>query len=240
MFKLNIYEALNLRENEVISFIGGGGKTTTMFQLASELKSMNRKVLVTTTTAIFDPHRGQYDHYFLKNIGNFAPENGTITVFGDRVENGKLLGTSPLIVEYIARKGLFQFILIEADGSKGKPIKAYADYEPVIPETTTMTIGIIGLDCLGKSIIDISHRPEILADITGTSLNYVIDEEMIVRLILHEKGLFKDSRGRRVLFLNKASYRSLIDRGRNIRNRLAEEGFQGIALVGDIINNKFY
>lgn len=240
MYKLNICEALSLKEKEIISFVGGGGKTTTMFQLSRELKRINKKVLVTTTTAIFNPQEGEYDYYFLRNMGNFIPKDGTITVFGDRVENGKLLGISPSKVECIASRETFNFILIEADGSKGKPIKAYADHEPVVSHATTMTVGIIGLDCLGKRIIDIAHRPEILAHITDASIEDVVDEEIIVRLVFHKRGLFKDSRGRKAFLLNKASDECSAYRGRRIRAKLLEKGFEGIVLVGDIINKKFY
>ena len=52
---------INLTKKEIISFVGGGGKTTTMFSLAEELKAMGKKVLVTTTTKIFVPNEDQFD-----------------------------------------------------------------------------------------------------------------------------------------------------------------------------------
>lgn len=74
-----LYEKLNLniKTGEIISLVGGGGKTTTLYMLANELKNKNKKVLVTTTTAIYSPERG-YDYYFLGLLHDyFIPREGS-------------------------------------------------------------------------------------------------------------------------------------------------------------------
>ena len=58
-------EALDLRRGEMISLIGAGGKTTTMFRLAKELREEGRKVLLTTTTQISKPSKPHVDRLFL-------------------------------------------------------------------------------------------------------------------------------------------------------------------------------
>ena len=76
------------------------------------------------------------------------------------------------------RKRLFDFILVEADGAKRKPIKAPADYEPVIPSSTTLVIGVIGLDALGKAIDEETiHRCELFCSLTGKKAGNTIDRE---------------------------------------------------------------
>ena len=52
---MQLKEALGLRRGGMVSLIGAGGKTTTMFRLAHELREDSWKVLVTTTTKIFKP-----------------------------------------------------------------------------------------------------------------------------------------------------------------------------------------
>lgn len=76
---------MDLETWEVVSVVGGGGKTSAMFTLARELSEMGRKVLVTTTTAIMMPEREQYDVFLsLSNEGDidklFESEAGTVTV----------------------------------------------------------------------------------------------------------------------------------------------------------------
>ena len=48
-------DALGVARGEMISLIGAGGKTTTMFRLAKEMRDQGCKVLVTTTTQILKP-----------------------------------------------------------------------------------------------------------------------------------------------------------------------------------------
>lgn len=56
-------------------------------------------------------------------------------------------------------------ILIEADGSKGKPCKARRPYEPVIWEEVTHMISVIGMSALGQTIEKGSYPPELVAQI---------------------------------------------------------------------------
>lgn len=202
---------VELGKKEMICLVGAGGKTSTMFRLAKELSSEGRRVLVTTTTAIFYPERNQYDQIVVsdsESLGMFDIRSGGITVFGKSVSpEGKLLGANPEFIDAIFLKGIFDYIIVEGDGSKGKPIKAPAEYEPVIPLLTTKVLGLIGLDSIGKKICkEYVHRPEHFCKILGCHMGDVIDADMIIRLIVHEAGLFKAapaSAGRYVV-LNKA------------------------------------
>src|SRR5262245_56788606 len=62
---MHLAEALDLRRGEMAALIGAGGKTTTMFRLAKELRDEGRKVLATTTTKIFKPSKPHVDRLFL-------------------------------------------------------------------------------------------------------------------------------------------------------------------------------
>lgn len=210
---MKLYEALKLELDKggLISLVGGGGKTTTMFKLAGELKDIGKRVLVTTTTAIFEPKGHLYDRLIiLKYDGGVKPLQGNaghITVLGKEVNReGKLLGIDPDEVNMFFLDKEYDFVIVEADGSKGRPIKAPAQHEPVIPHCTTAVIGVIGLDALGRLIDEEAvHRPHIFAAITEGQLKDVIDEERIFKLILHEEGLFKGTpeKAKRFLLLNK-------------------------------------
>ena len=46
-------DALGVTRGEMVSLIGAGGKTTTLFRLAKELRDQGCKVMVTTTTKIY-------------------------------------------------------------------------------------------------------------------------------------------------------------------------------------------
>jgi probable selenium-dependent hydroxylase accessory protein YqeC len=116
---------------------------------------------------------------------------------------GKVKGIHPSWVP--ALKQSWDFILVEADGSRRLPVKAPAVYEPVIPPGTDLVVGVIGLDCLGRSMDgETVHRPELFARVTGCAPGTPIVWKHLAELIRHPEGLFQGAVGFRVVLLNKA------------------------------------
>lgn len=206
-----LHDILDINHNDLISIVGAGGKTTIMFHLAEEAKKKSMKVLVTTTTAIYYPKEKFIDEIIVSDKEDYDwtdIKKGTITVIGRSMsKEGKLLGIDSALVNDIYKKNSFDLILVEADGANKKTVKASAYHEPVIPTYTTKVIGIIGLDCIGKSISDKNvYRPEIFCNITGSKMNQLISCETIINLTLSSNGLFKGAldRSKEYLILNKA------------------------------------
>ncbi|KUO76509.1 MAG: hypothetical protein APF77_04510 [Clostridia bacterium BRH_c25] len=210
----NLYSLINIKleKKEMICLVGAGGKTSAMFRLARELSSEGKKVLATTTTAIYYPERKHYDEMLISDEESMDLFNNIsddcITVFGRSLSpEGKLMGVSPEFLDAVYLKGIFDYIIVEGDGSKGRPIKAPAEHEPVIPSHTTRLLGLIGLDSIGKEVCrEYVHRPEHFCKILDCSEGDIIDTEMIIRLAVHKKGLFKaaPALSERYLILNKA------------------------------------
>lgn len=179
-------------ENRMISLVGGGGKTSSIYTLAQELSGWGKQVLITTTTAMYKP------------VG-IVTQN--ISVLGDHVTaEGKLKGIKREQADKIFWDNLYDYILVEADGSRGLPIKAPAGHEPVIPETTGILIGVIGMDAFGKKMDSAYvHRPELLSALTGTPPGERINDKTILNLVFQTEGLFKDcpKETKRVLLFNK-------------------------------------
>ena len=210
----SLIDAFDIQQNrhELISLIGAGGKTTTMFALAQALKSLRKRVLVTTTTNIFYPAKDECDSVIVHEAPGpdlfHALPGGTVTVLGGTVVNKrKLAGVDKGYVEKLHREGLFDCILVECDGSKRKPIKAAAHYEPVVPDNTTRTIGVIGLDAVGQPIDEEHvHRAELFSSIVGRGLGELLDVQAVVELIASPQGLFKGvpETSPRYVLLNKA------------------------------------
>lgn len=209
---MDFFKDLSTYGNELITIIGAGGKTTTLFYLAEECRKLKKRVLVTTSTAIMYPHNEQFDEaiigedIILKEIRNIRAPG--VYVAGSRVtEEGKLIGINRETIDDIFKMGIFDFILVEGDGSKRLPIKAPAAHEPVIPSLSTKVIGVIGMDALGKEISrDIVHRLEEFCMVTNSSPRDIIDVDKLLLLIKSEKGLFKNTppEAKKYLLLNKA------------------------------------
>ena len=211
---MKFYEALdiNLNKNELICFVGAGGKTTSIFRLAKELKECDKRVLVTTTTAIYSPDKSRCDEV----ICNITENSYAITkriepcicVLGAEVSaDNKLLGVDREYIAQLFLKEVFDYILVEADGSKQKPVKAPADHEPVIPGGATKVVGVIGLDSLGLPIdSNFVHRPEQFCRLTNKNIGDIIDGGAITKLVKDPEGLFKTAHEgiRKYVLFNKA------------------------------------
>lgn len=184
---------INPKKPYMITFVGGGGKTSHMFKLANELKRFGN-VLVTTTTKILLPDENSYDYLFVLETDNLTVNKNGVTLLAQNInENKKLSGVDKYFLDDLYEKKSFKFILIEADGAKEKPLKAPNDTEPIIPLNTNINIGIIGVDALDKKVEEVCFRENLFKNITKKDKDEIVDDNSILSLISHDKGLFKDT-----------------------------------------------
>ena len=101
-------------------------------------------------------------------------------------EQGKL--TAPAIDGW---ETMADFVLVEADGSAGRPFKAHADWEPVLPEERQATVLVMGADGFGKPISRMAHRPELYARLAGATEDQEVTPELAARVVrlecLHDR-----------------------------------------------------
>lgn len=211
---MKLFESFDIKPDKpaVVSFVGGGGKTSALFRLARELADRYNRVLVGTTTKIFSPPRNQYNRLiYMPSVKaleeNVNPSEG-ITLLAESYDEAsdKLIGVSPSVINRIADLKLFRYILVEADGSKGRPIKAPGEHEPVIPINTGILVGVTGFDCYMEEISDrVVHRPSIFSSVTGQKEGSVIEARTLYRLIMSPHGMFKGAPKdcKRIWLLNK-------------------------------------
>lgn len=136
---------------------------------------------------------------------------GRITVLGGGILPARD-GDCPLLAPIdTAWPGLlaprYSLCAVEADGSRGLPLKAPNCREPAMPERADIVIGLVGLECLGRPMDSRSvHRPELFGPLAGCASSENITIEHIIALARSPQGIFKNCpRGaRRVLLLNKA------------------------------------
>lgn len=155
----------------VTALIGSGGKTSLMLRLCRELPGT---VIVCTSTHIFPAE----DLPLVTEPMTMLPARKICA--GTWAENGKL--TAP-VQSFEELAVLADYVLVEADGSKGLPLKAHLAYEPVIPACANQTIQVLGLTGLGRRICDAAHRPEQYAELCGAAVNDLATVERAARVL---------------------------------------------------------
>ena len=172
-----------------ICIVGGGGKTTVMYELAAAWAACGRRVLVLTSTHILRPVDGS----FAANVPAVQNlwQQGSYAVIGTpELATGKLTALPQDLYEALQLQA--DVILCEADGSKHHPCKAPAAHEPVLLPDSDIVLAVAGMDALGNSLAQACQRPQLAAAFLGCSLDSVIDEQMLAALLLSEQGARKN------------------------------------------------
>lgn len=193
----------------VTALIGGGGKTTLLYALAEELRGRGR-VIVCTTTKIRRP--AQYTIYIGSDpaaLRDALRVHGVVCV-GTPYLDEKLQAPA-LAPETLAAEA--EFVLVEADGAHGRPLKAHAAHEPVIPKNAVRTILVAGADGFGRPIREVCHRPELYARLAKVPEDVPVTPEIAARVIAAE-GLGD------VLYINKAEDETRLAAARELAQRL--------------------
>lgn len=240
-------DALEVRAREIVAFVGGGGKTSLMFAMASELRH-RAPVLSTTTTKIFSPEPSQSSRLVLTRdrpdwesaVRRGLEEFGHVTMAHYTYDEGKLKGHEREEMDELLAKDLAPYVLIEADGARKKPLKASRLDEPLTPRSCTLVVGIIGWDCIGRTLdSDHVHRVEIFRNALGLVANgIVVTEEILEAWIVHPDGLRKNvpDGARFALFLNKCDSTESLDAASAFAQRVLANADSGcrLAVAGSV------
>lgn len=179
---------LDMERHRLITFVGGGGKTTNIFAMAHEARAAGKTVIVTTTTHMM-PHPGLFlaaaDES--EGLGELLEAYGIVTV-GTLTPQGKLTGAEDLAV----CKNAVDIVLVEGDGARLHPLKAPAEHEPVIPPESDAVVALCGLDALGGAIAAVCHRPELVSRLLGKPLSAPVELEDAAKILLSDKGARKN------------------------------------------------
>jgi molybdenum cofactor cytidylyltransferase len=207
---LSLAQALRVNSSPCLAFIGAGGKTTAIFQLARQLPS---PVIVTATSHLGTWQIGLADSHIITDTPAPLEElehglKGVILVTGE-IDGDR---TKPVNNELV--NWLHQFcgyhsipLLIESDGSRVKPLKAWAEHEPPIPAFVEMVVQVVGLTGLGKPLSDENvHRAELFSKGSGLNIGETITPDSLVRVLTHNEGGRKNipRNARKVILLNQA------------------------------------
>ncbi len=143
-------EKLNSKQPQLVSIIGGGGKTT-LLNLLWQYFYQNYDTLYTTTTKVMA--RPDIKTYYKK-----APPAQSVALYDHVIKVQKVKGVTPKKLDTLFENKDYHLILCEADGSRGMPFKLHLADEPVVPQKTTTLFIVIGCDAFRLPASQAVHR----------------------------------------------------------------------------------
>lgn len=203
-------------EKGVTAIIGSGGKTTLLRTLSGELPG---RVLLCTSThfqgyadlpTVLDPTESALREALWKH---------PIVCAAGRSPTGKLVDCG---LPYETLADLADFVLVEADGSRRRPLKAHARHEPVIPPCTRQVLCVVGLSGLHRPVSEVVHRPELFCPLVGCTPEDEATPEQVARALVQEH--LADT-----YFLNQAESGSALQDAKTIASHLKPHGFSVVA-----------
>lgn len=202
---------LDLQPGERVALIGSGGKTTLFWELAREWEG--RKLLLTTTTRMYPPPQ-DYPFCAPEELAERWPRSQGL--FVGRPEGEKVSGPPAAEIDAWDLPDL-DLLVVEADGSRGRPVKAHADHEPVLPHKTTLAVAVLGMLALGMPAGE-AHRAELLCQRLGCDPELRLGESHLVMVL--EGYLERAPAPRQVIVLNQADDARLQAAAQRIGRRL--------------------
>jgi xanthine dehydrogenase accessory factor len=162
--------------------VGSGGKTTYIRRQANAYREQGLRVLVTTTCHM---HLEQGTAEHLSDIAAHLRTQG-YCMAGIPVEASpgerKKIGPLPQAV-FEQAIALADMVLVEADGSRGLPVKFPGAHEPVIPPGVDRIVIIQGQMAIGQTILRAAHRPELVCKCLGVPPEHVLTDPDLERVL---------------------------------------------------------
>ena len=184
----SLWRALGICPGDVVALTGGGGKTSLAAAVARELQAEGRPVIVTTTTKIFPA--AEMDLVLAGGSSLSAVQavlaQGRNVCVAERVEEGtgKLIGLAPERIAALRGLGAGS-VLVEADGSAGRPLKAPAAHEPMIPACADLVVPVVGAGALGRNLsAEVAHRVDHVAACAGVAVGDPITPGVMAAALL--------------------------------------------------------
>lgn len=207
-------EALGLGDHELVALVGGGGKSSALGVLAQESEAAGRRVVVTTTTGMFLAQLTDIGPAVIERDGAALAAglrrlltDGWVAAAARALgDHGKVVGLPPAVVDAVWAAGAAERLVVEADGSRGRPLKAFAAHEPQVPSAATTTVLVAGVDAVGRPLTDAHvHRADLLCDVLRSRPGSPLTVAVVACALREQvRVLRRASAARMMVLLNKA------------------------------------
>ena len=188
---MKLHGALGISAGDLVAFAGAGGKSGAILQVAAELVEAGARVLTVPTTKMF---LGETERLGPLVVSEEAQDlaaqikatlsrgNPSVVAGSARISKNRIAGLDPGTVDDLVP--LADVVLVEADGSRRRPIKGTADHEPVIPPSATLVVAVGNVSALGSPVDEEHvHRPAVFSELTGVGPGQSITARAFARAL---------------------------------------------------------
>lgn len=172
-------------------------RQATAYDLAALLAAGGRRVVVSATVPTALPHAASVP-VLLHLPDNAAPGNelseallthGRAAVLGVADRPDRVRGLAPAVVGQLAERPDVDAVVVIADGSRHRPLKAPAVHEPALPPGLTHVLPMLSLDALGQPLTEEhAHRPELVAALLGAPPSHRLTADDLAMLLRSPRG----------------------------------------------------
>ncbi len=181
---------------DIVAIVGAGGKTTTMFALASALAERGLRVVTTKSTTIHRPSMARAPQLLISPPDRWQTDlppaldaHPVITVVTAAPTPRRYNGIPHDLAPGLLRASGADVLIVEADGARRRLLKAPAAHEPAMPPSATLLIPVACLAAVGRPLTDRHvHRPQIVAEILGIALDTPLTIDHVLTLLLDPRA----------------------------------------------------
>lgn len=241
---MRLVTALGVRPGDIVAFVGAGGKSSAVIQAYRELREAGSTVLVSPTTKMLLREVEQIGPVIVSEdpeelraqVEKALAAHKAVTAGKDLLSKERLGGVEPAWVSSLAHAA--DVVLVEADGSRRRPIKGTAKHEPVLPEGVTLVVAVGGIWALGKPLDEeYVHRPEIFSELTGVGAGHTITPVAFARALVNGSLHNAPATARRTVLLTGVEPGPRMEDASAVAHELWNLGVQKVA-AGSILADR--
>ncbi|MET3617651.1 putative selenium-dependent hydroxylase accessory protein YqeC [Peptoniphilus olsenii] len=236
MYK-NISKLLKIKNGDIISITGCGGKTTLMNKLAKELRNKGR-VLICTSTKIKRPTNKEADFIYdsFTDYEKVKDKNIIVAIGKLLPQKNKLSSITEHDINSIKKD--FNYIIIEADGCRNLPLKMWKSHEPVIYNISNKNIAVFSAKTIDRKIEeDFIYN---YAEFKKVIEDRFVNEDVFLKLINSNPGPFKNFNKEKFVFFNQVETKNERTRVREVISYL-KNNTEGIKYIsGSLLEEEYY
>lgn len=196
---MDLADGLGLEDDELVSFVGAGGKKTAIGHLIAEADDRGLDAGYTTSVQMPPPPDVPLALIDSDCVSADVDELSAPVALAsarvsdpDRVDE-KVRGYAPGVLDSVFADGRFDWLLVKADGARMREFKAPGADEPPIPTASTVVVPVVSVRAVGRPLTDdVAHRVERVERCAPLSAGEEITTTAVGHVLAHPDGGLKN------------------------------------------------